>query len=100
MDMPQLSNDQLVAMLKSSDQKQRRLALDTLFPNECATLVLASPMTMSMTSSFERPNHTMFVALLWSAQTMARAFGLELNWVKQQDARDKIVLPGGLQLMR
>lgn len=93
-----LSDTDLVAMLRGDDNEKRRAALDALFPNTSAVLLVARRDSVGFSTTTQIDAGRVFNGLLYVAQQAGSLLGLQLNWVPDpaQDKKLVVAQPGAL----
>jgi hypothetical protein len=93
----ELTDAELVALLKSDDSKDRAKALSTLYPDQSAVVIRTSGTGMDLAHT-AYPNMAMLLsATLWAASLEAQALGmtLALATAPSQPAPGQLVVPQG-----
>jgi len=94
--MIELTDENIVELLKSDEGDDRATALEALYPGETVALVrhinmtgqigIATNKTVSLTA--------LFTSLCWACQHVGSELGVRLGWVGTTDNDRKIVVPG------
>ena len=93
-----ISAEQIVAMLKSPDHKERGKAMDELYPGGTASLVIVTDAdkaraNFSMASTQSSNVAHLFTAFTWAGCELGKALNMSLNWTKDPEERnDRIVV--------
>lgn len=95
-----MTDSEILEALRSDDQKQRREALRALYPDKDVVMIEGVGNRFGMACTPEHVTPTLFTALLWAAQAVGGALGLQLHWLPTQDQRQLVVPRGPLQLMK
>jgi len=94
----QLTDEEIVAGLRSLDATEQRVALDALFPDDDVLLTVVGKIVGRTASSTTMDVARIFPALLAVTQQFGGYIGLELGWVPRQPDVSKIIKPD--QLLR
>jgi hypothetical protein len=88
----ELTDSDIVTMLRSDNPEDRRIALGQLFPDGGAVMVSMGPKGSAISASATVDAGRMFGGVLYLAQQLGKPLGLQLNWVQPPEDPSKIVV--------
>lgn len=92
-----MTDTDIVAGLRDSDPATRQKALEAAMPLTSAALVTVDKQgNVFCTVTKQIDAHRTFSGLLFMAQRIGQAIGLQLNWIQDPSRQPKIIVPDSL----
>lgn len=93
----EMTAEEIVAGLRSDDQKTRTRSLDALFPKGGGAILMRTELEyLHSTVTTQVDAGRCFLALLHLAQQFGTFLGIKLDWVPQADDPSKIQIAGAM----